>query len=273
MGKQSQAKKERLFNNSSIENIANAYLDASPARAKLMRMTTAKQYISQARIGPRLIPFRELLSTLPSCFVNAYSNLLGHTMVGARHEDFWPEIVENLLIITTGIENERALIEWGKDASSHASWVKGFCYASLQQMAESMAPARAMLLLKESLEKGLNNIFFDAIPTHLVTSSAIAQNKVIKKSGSLILFFQGDEVTELWLVKKRLDNVYAVSAEARDGSLQISEVREMRAFVNKYNGQTFKGRLSPGREKNAARICSIVGLKTDGKYAWLEGNH
>jgi hypothetical protein len=269
MGKQSQLKKQKIFALSSIEDAANCYLNATKKRAKFIRTNLANQYIEKATISSHFIPFQHVLSALPSYFVDAYINLLGHTIVGVRHKEFWGEIAENLLIITEIQQNKEALIEWGKEATSPELIAKTYCYATLQKLAESLAPLRRALLLKEVQQKGLNNIFHDAIPTHLVASSAIAQGNIIKQSGSLILFFQDTGLPELWLVKKRFDGIYTVSTEARDGSLRASEIRDMRCFINQYNGPFFRGGLCPAREKEAARICSSVGLQTDGKCAWI----
>ena len=271
MGKQSQLKRQKMFALSfaSFEDAANCYLNATKNRAKFIRTHLANQYIERAIISSYFIPFQQVLSVLPSYFVSAYKSLLGHAIMGVRHEEFWDEIAENLLIITEVQQSKSALIEWGREATSPELIAKTYCYATLQQLSGSDAPAKKTLLLKEVQKKGLNNIFYDAIPTHLVASSAIALGNVIKQSGSLILFFQGADSPELWLVKKRLDGIYTVSTEAKDGSLRASEVRDMRYFINQYNGPFFKGKLCPAREKEAARICSFVGLQTDGEYAWI----
>jgi hypothetical protein len=277
MGKQAKLKAQGSASNSP-ESLAKFYLKANELEAQSFRNNLALQYIGLATTGPDFTPMIDQLSVLPIKFLASYLNLLGHVIVGARHRDFWEKIAKDLLTITAGPENETALKQWGKEESFFYSSVdiaKGWCYTSLQKLADSDAPTR-MLMMREELKYNLNNFFFDAIPTHLVACSAVVQQKVLKQSGSLVLFYQkfSHETIEreLWLVKKRFDGIYTISTEAKDGSLKVSDVRNMRKFVSQYDGPLIKGTLSPGREAQAARICSSVGLQTDGRKAWIGGS-
>jgi hypothetical protein len=275
MGKQSELKKQRLLLKSPAD-WADFYLNAKDARAKDFRLQVAYECISKLEIGENSIPMVRILQLLPHSFVDSYINLVGHTMVGSRHKDFWPEIAKDLLLITAKKENEIALEKWGVmekiDAFDSVS-AKGWCYATLQQLAEMPQPIRVQGIRADACKNGLENIFVDAIPTHLVVSSCVAKRQVVHQSGSLILCYAkdytGDKDRELWLVKKRHDGIYTTSAEARDGTLKTSEVRDMRQFVQNYQDLPMQGRLCPAREKEAARICKLVGLHVNGNHAYL----
>ena len=280
MGKQSSLKKQRLVFKSPTD-WANVYLNAKDARARDFRLQVAHECIDKMTCSWTItgapIPTSYILQLLPASFVNAYINLVGHTMMGSRHRDFWAEIVRDLLIITDGSDNKRALKEWGtveNFAIFDRTMAKGACYAVLQQLAEKSQPIRIQGLKAEVLKNGSSNIFFDAIPTHLVISSCIEKQQIIHQSGSLFLCYAQDykygKDRELWLVKKRVDGIYTTAAEAKDGSLKVSDLRGMRDFVSNYQGITMKGTLCPGREKQAARMCKSIGLRVTGTQAWLE---
>lgn len=280
MGKQSSLKKQRLVFKSPT-HWANVYLNAKDARARDFRLQVAYECIDKMTCSWTItgapIPTSYIFEFLPASFVDAYINLVGHTMMGSRHKDFWAEIVRDLLTITDGSDNKKALKEWGtvdNFAILDRTIAKGTCYAVLQQLAEKSQPIRIQGLKAEALKNGSNNIFFDAIPTHLVISSCIEKQQIIHQSGSLFLCYAQDykygKDRELWLVKKRVDGIYTTAAEAKDGSLKVSDLRGMRDFVSNYQGITMKGTLCPGREKQAARICKSIGLRVTGTQAWLE---
>lgn len=279
MGKQSSLKKQKMTN-FSIEDWLNFYFNAKDARAKSFRLEIARKSIDKITIqltaSSPSIPIITFLQLLPGSFVKAYLNLIGHTLVGIRHKDFWADIVKDLLIITKGHQNELALKNWGSKEDVFVSddiTARIRCYQSLRSLAEKPGPEK-IYGIRESIRKyGQNGIFFDGIPSHLVASSCVANNQIVYQSGSLILCYErgcsNNKNEELWLVKKRLDGIYATSTEAKDGSLKISDIREMRRFVNHYDGIERQGGLCPGREMQAARVCRLIGLHVDETSAWL----
>lgn len=283
MGKQSQLKKRKNIA-FSPQDWANFYLTAKSKRAQQFRLQLAHECIDNMTAdlimgGKKIkVPMSCILEMLPLAFVAAYVNLVGHTMVASRHKDFWSEISRDLLVITEGLENEIALKEWGNFEGEYTkinpTWARTWCYASLQQLAETSEPIRTFGLAAEVLKYGVDNVFYDAIPTHLVISSCVAQEKVIYQSRSLLLCYQEKRdnlsAKELWLVKKRGDRIYTTSTEAADNGLTVSDVRQMRNFIRHYQGEKISGRLCPGREAKAARICRSIGLSIEKNYAILE---
>jgi len=272
MGKHSNLKIQKLLTRSSFDFI-ESYLTANPVKAKKMRLELAKQNLKKIAFSELLVPAVEAIEVLPSHFKKAYVNLAGHMLIGIRHEDFWSDIVHDLHVITDGAANQEALAAWGLCLPKFDEQaIKTFCYSSLQHIARQPAPSRIHAFVKTLKQKSADEIFYDAIPTHLIASSAIAQDGVIYRHGSLILFYQkftDEGIEELWLVKKRADGIYTTSAEARDSTLRISDVKAMRHFISNYNGQFFKGGLCPGREKQAARVCRAVGLNVNDTHAWI----
>lgn len=275
MGKNSKNKIQKLITGS-LPDLADSYLKAKPVKAKALRLEAAYQYVKRITIWNNYTPMVDALGRLSSDFANAYMNLIGHMLFGIRHEEFWDDVAKDLHIITKGRDNEEALCSWGLvfDELTEKA-IKAFCYSTLQGIARQDNPLRRHSFAKVLKEKSFNDIFYDAIPTHLVISSAIAQGKIIYKAGSLLLCYQGfahEEAGELWLVKKRGDGIYSISSEAKDGTLRVSDVKAMRKFVSSYEGPLFKGGLCPGREKQAARICKAVGLHVDDTHAWMGQN-
>lgn len=282
MGKQSSLKKQKMTN-FRAEDWVNFYFNAKNARAKSFRLEVARKSIDKIKIqstaSSPLIPIRAFLQLLPSSFVNAYLNLVGHTLVAIRHKDFWADIAKDLLIITNGHQNELALKGWGSKEDIFVSddiTARMRCYKSLRLLAEQITPEK-IYGMRESIRKyGRNGIFLDGIPSHLVVSSCVANKQIIHQSGSLILCYERDcsdnKDKELWLAKKRLDGIYAISTEAMDESLKVSEIRKMRQFVNNYDGVEMQGRLCPGREMQASRICKSIGLHVDEPFAWLKNS-
>jgi len=290
MGKQAKLKAARKstkpyaqsLNDFSEQDLAAFYLNASEKEAAIFRAKLTDSFISEMTGGfthtGDPIPMADVLCTLPLSFVLPYINLVGHSLIGSRHREFWPNIKNSLLAITTGTENETALREWGKSAGEISLLTntvrKGNCYWGLQQLGERCDLVKKYSIWGEIRQNGLNCVYLDAIPTHLVISSCVAKEQIIHQSGSLVLCYAedytGNEGKELWLAKKRHDGIYATAAEAMDGTLKASEVRGMRHFVQNYQGLQIKGRLCPAREKEAARICKFVGLHIDGDYAYLK---
>jgi len=281
MGKNSKLKAKRKSAKSSVQNLASSYLSAKYADAKQFRFQLVEVFLGKmtAACTPtgEPIPMIDVLCFLPPSFTFAYLDLIGHSLIGSRHKDFWPEIADALLTITTGIENEKALKCWGVSAGEIAlldgTVAREWCYTGLQRLGERWDPIKVCSTRAEVSRYGLKNVYLDAIPTHLVVSSCVAKKQIIHQSGSLILCYAedytGNQGKELWLVKKRCDGIYTTSAEARDGTLKVSEVRDMRQFVQNYQGLPMQGGLCPGREKEAARICNFVGLHVSGNHAHL----
>jgi hypothetical protein len=282
MGKKSKLKASRKAANFSVQDWANFYLNANDKEAGQLRLKLADFFLDKATASMtpegQPIPLLDVLSTLPGSFVFPYVSLVGHSLIGSRHKDFWPNIATNLLAITTGIENEKALKSWGNLTGEVALFnsivAREWCYSVLQKLGERCDPIKIYSMGAEVLQTGINGFYCDAIPTHLVVSSCVAKKQIIHQSGSLILCYaggyKGNEDKELWLVKKRHDGIYTTSSEARDGTLKASDVRDMRHFVQNYQGLQMKGRLCPAREQQAARICRFVGLHVDGNYAYLK---
>jgi hypothetical protein len=282
MGKNSKLKAKKRSAKSSVQNAASAYLSAKYTDAMQFRFQLVEAFLGKmtAACTPtgEPIPMIDVLSFLPPSFTFAYLDLIGHSLIGSRHKDFWPEIAGSLLTITTGIENEKALKSWGSSAGEIALLdgivAREWCYTGLQRLGERWDPIKVCSIRAEVSRHGLKNVYLDAIPTHLVVSSCVAKKQVVHQSGSLILCYAGNhainEEKELWLAKKRCDDIYTTSAEARDGMLKASEVKDMRQFLQNYKGLQIKGGLCPGREKEAARFCEFVGLHVDGNYAYLK---
>lgn len=282
MGKKSKLKAAKKTANFSVQDWANFYLNANDKEAGQFRLKLTDFFLdtATASVTPegQPIPMLDVLCTLPCSFVFPYISLVGHSLIGSRHKDFWPSIAANLLAITTGIENEKALKSWGDLAGEVALFngiiAREWCYSVLQQLGERCDPIKKYSMHAEVSQVGINRFYYDAIPTHLVASSCIAKKQIVHQSGSLILCYAGgrkrNEDKELWLVKKRHDGIYTTSSEAKDGTLKVSEVRDMRHFVQNYQGLQMKGRLCPGREQQAARICGFIGLHVDGNYAYLK---
>lgn len=279
MGKRSSLKKQKMTN-FRTEDWVNFYFNAKNARAKSFRLEIAEKSIDNIKIqstaSSPLIPIAAFLRLLPSSFVNAYLNLVGHTLVAIRHKDFWADIAKDLLIITNGHQNELALKNWSLKEDIFVSddiTARMRCYESLRLLAEQITPEKIYGMRESICKYGRNGIFLDGIPSHLVASSCVANNQIVYQSGSLILCYErgrsNNKNKELWLIKKRLDGIYATSTEAKDGSLKISDIREMRRFVNHYDGIEMQGGLCPGREMQAARICKLIGLHVDETSAWL----
>jgi hypothetical protein len=265
-----------------VQNLASSYLSAKYADAMQFRSQLVEVFLGKmtAACTPtgKPIPMIDVLCFLPPSFTFAYLDLIGHSLIGSRHKDFWPEITGALLTITTGIENEKALELWGVSAGEIALLdgivAREWCYTGLQRLGERWDPIKVCSIRAEVSRYGLKNVYLDAIPTHLVVSSCVAKKQIVHQSGSLILCYaedyKGNQGKELWLVKKRHDGIYTTSAEAEDGTLKVSEVRDMRQFVQNYQGLPMQGRLCPAREKEAARICRFVGLDVDGDHAHLQ---
>lgn len=282
MGKNSKLKAKRKSAKSSVRSSASSYLSAKYADAMQFRFQLVEVFLGKmtAACTPtgEPIPMIDVLSFLPPSFTFAYLDLIGHSLIGSRHKDFWPEIAGALLTITTGIENEKALKNWGVSAGEVALLdgmvAREWCYTGLQRLGERWDPIKVCSIRAEVSHHGLKNVYLDAIPTHLVVSSCVAKKQIVHQSGSLILCYAGNcainEEKELWLAKKRCDDIYTTSAEARDGTLKASEVKDMRQFLQNYQGLQMKGGLCPGREKEAARFCKFVGLHVDGNHAYLK---
>jgi hypothetical protein len=261
--------------------LADFYLHANDNDAALFRLKLADSFLNKTitTFTPKgeAVFLMDILCTLPNTFVLSYINLVGHSLVGSRHNYFWHNITNNLLAITTGVENEIALEAWGKQAGKLRLLddiaKRTLCYYWLQQLGERCDLIKRYSIQTEVSRYGVNQVYLDAIPTHLVVSSCVAKKQIIHQSGSLILCYaedyMGDKGKELWLAKKRHDGIYTTSSEARDGSLKVSEVRDMRQFVKNYQGLEMQGTLCPGREKEAARICKFVGLRVDSNLAYL----
>jgi hypothetical protein len=285
MGKQSKLKAARKLTQpsakKSAKEIAYSYLAANDEDAASFRLGLVDRFLDKMVAsftpGGKPIPMADVLRLMPESFALAYIRLVGHSLTGSRHKYFWSKIKNDLLTISTGPENEAALKDWGKSAGEVTLFsdtvARQWCYSGLQQLGEYCAPIRVYGMKAEVLQNGWDQAYLDAIPTHLVISSCVAKNQIIHQSGSLFLCYaedyKGTQGKELWLVKKRHDGIYATSAEARDGTLKISEVRDMRQFVQNYQGLPIQGRLCPAREKEAAHICKLVGLHIDGDHAYL----
>jgi hypothetical protein len=289
MGKQSKLKAARKLTapsaKKSAKEIAYSYLAANDEDAAFFRLRLVDQFLDKmvASFTPagKPISMTDVLRLMPKSFALAYIRLVGHSLAGSRHKYFWPQIKNDLLTISTGPENEEALKDWGRSAGEVALFndmvARQWCYSGLQQLGEHCAPIRIYGMRAEVLQNGWNQAYLDVIPTHLVISSCIAKNQIVHQAGSLILCYaedyKGNQGKELWLVKKRHDGIYATSAEARDGTLKLPEVRDMRQFIQNYQGLPMQGRLCPAREKEAARICRFVGLSVNGDHAFLQSSH
>jgi hypothetical protein len=286
MGKQSKLKAARKSTQpsakKSAKEVAYSYLTANDEDAAFFRLRLVDLFLKKmvASFTPtgKPILMMDVLPLMPESFVFAYIRLVGHSLVGSRHKYFWSKIKNDLLTISTGPENEAALKDWGKFTGEVVSFgdivARQWCYSGLQELAEYCSPIRIYGMKAEVLQNGWNQAYLDAIPTHLVASSCVAKKQIVHQAGSLILCYaedyKGNQGKELWLVKKRHDGIYTTSAEAKDGTLKASEVRDMRQFVQNYQGLPMKGRLCPAREKEAARICKFVGLHVNGDYAYLK---
>jgi hypothetical protein len=268
MGKKSKLKTQRKLAKSSAQDLANFYLNAKNTEARQFRYQLVEEFLGKMTVActptGAPIPMIDVLRFVQPSFAFAYLDLIGHSVIGSRHKDFWPEIANALLTITVGIDNEEALKDWGVSVGEvtlvDEIVAKGFCYSGLQKIAERLDPVKICSLRTEILRNGSNNVYCDAIPTHLVASSCVAKKQIVHQSGSLILCYAGNyadnvatwnfEDKELWIVKKRCDGIYTTSAEARDGTLKVSEVRDMRQFLQNYKGPQMKGRLCPWKRQD-----------------------
>jgi hypothetical protein len=114
-----------------------------------------------------------------------------------------------------------------------------------------------------------------AIPNHLSAAGSIASGGLIYRSGSLLLFDDSCGIIKrkrddnLWLARLREDGIYALGPLAETGGLKPSEIKAMRQFIGSFKGSKISGRLNPGREASAAKICRAVGMTVSGNYAFI----
>jgi hypothetical protein len=225
------------------------------------------------------------LFSLPGDFVNSFLRLLGHSLLFARQFEDWEQIAKDLNTICSGNENHLALANWHKAADGHISSntvdIRHACYSILQKICDIIAMnSRHSTWLLENSKACLclashEFLVSSAIPNHLSAVGTIAAGGLLCKSGSLYLFDDSLSVNErknnenLWLVRLRKDGIYALGPLAGIGDLKPSEVKGMRSFVDSYQGPQVMGRLDPGRETAAAKICSAVGMTVSGNHAWI----
>jgi hypothetical protein len=259
------------------DSAAKHYISLPPSKAKELRLHVAIMHINW--LGETL---KKQLSTLPDDFVEAFFRLLGHAILPARQFEDWHQISADLKTLTVGPENLEALASWpfaadepvtsGKCDPRHA------CYALLQKVtnmdlekrgANGIENAHACWCLKDH-----RYIISSFIPDHLVSVSCIQGGYLMHQSGSLYLFDQScglvlENDEPLWLTRLRPDGIFALGPMAQCEPLKPSEVKGMLQYVRSYVGPRFVGRLNPGREADAARLCKAVGLSVEGHRAWI----
>jgi hypothetical protein len=259
------------------DSAAKYYISLHPSKAKQLRIYVAMMHIDL--LGEK---FRNELITLPDDFVEAFVRLLGHVIVPARQFEDWHQIAVDLRTITAGPKNLQALATWpfaaNEPVSSGKCDPRHACYALLQKLT-NMDPAQKGANFDENMQacwclKHHKYIIFNTIPDHLVSVSCIQGGYLMHQSGSLYLFDQScglvlENDEPLWLTRLRPDGIFALGPMAQCEPLKPSEVKGMLQYVRSYVGPRLVGKLNPGREADAARLCKAVGLSVEGHRAWI----
>jgi hypothetical protein len=259
---------------------ARHYLTLHPHEAADLRLSVA--YATIYALGEN---YTRKLSYLPDEFREAFLRLLGHTLVSARQFEDWNQIACDLRAVCDGEDNQMALATWAfaPDCSvlDDAVDPRHSCYSILQKILDTA------IAIDEAGSWTCNTKYSCAclashkymiqcaIPNHLSAAGSIASGGLVFKSGSLLLFDDSCGIIErrrddnLWLARLRKDGIYALGPLAETGDLKPSEIKAMRQFIGSFKGGKISGRLNPGREVSAAKICRAVGMTVSGNYAFI----
>ena len=259
---------------------ARHYLTLNPRQAADFRLSVA--YANIYALGGNIT---QKLLCLPDEFREAFWRLLGHTLLSVRQFEDWGQIASDLRTVCDGEDNQLALATWpfapGFSVLEDAVDPRHTCYSILQKFTETIAKSGdADSWAQNTIDSyaclaNHKYIIACAIPNHLSAASAIASGGLIYRSGSLFLFDDSLGISErkndenLWLARLRQDGIYALGPLAETGDLKPSEIKAMRQFIGSFNGGKISGRLNPGREVSAAKICKAVGMTVSGNYAFI----
>jgi hypothetical protein len=272
--------KSELVKKLPSNNAARHYLTLRPREAADFRLS-----VVYANILHFVGNLKQKLSYLPNEFREAFLRLLGHTFLSARQFEDWDQIVRDLRTVCDGKDNHIALATWAfaPDCSIWDDAVdpRHSCYSILQKIAETatVADQAGSWTQNTSISYAClashKYIIPCAIPNHLSVAGSIAGGGLIYRSGSLFLLDDACGIAKrkkdenLWLARLRGDGIYALGPLAETGDLKPSEIKAMRQFIGSFKGSKISGRLNPGREVSAAKICRAVGMTVSGNYAFI----
>jgi len=268
MGRQANLKRERKIETAES---SSWYLDLNLRKAAAFRNKLVQ--VQLALYSPRVVA---KIQCLPSSFLESFRYLFGQVLVGARHWEFWDDIRDHLINVTSGEANQRALADWNHGVNVHENAdPKIYCFNLLQKTPDMPSQMRIAACREEILRLGFDSekIWFqEGIPHHLTISATIAGDGILHEAGSLYLLDAGktrQSNHELWLARLRNDGIYATSRLGKIGNLRPSEVKSMKQFIAEYKGVPIGGRIEVTQGDDATRICKFLGMTIESGVAWI----
>jgi hypothetical protein len=156
--------------------------------------------------------------------------------------------------------NMKALIDLDDPVAWMLSVITGMCQGHLPGRLQ-MARAQGLMNAKDLDLYAMNQA---AIGYHVEQQANLTQGRLLFDAGALVLHYsRGNELCLSFRSMVGFLSHYPV-AETR---CLNSSVKQMRCYINHYDGRKFYGHISS--HASAARLCELVGLKVEGRYAWL----
>lgn len=256
------------------------YLSLDSQLAYECRLLATERYL--ARCG-----FDKRSKELPQCFWHHFKNLLGHIFMPGREVESWCSIRDSLVCISCGEEERKSFKTWPHGPELNLLETpdpRHACWAALEKMPDLMVNTPEWKDTNCWLFKKNKELFYDIPQNHLHAMSCLANGSVLHRSGSLFLVDKAcgrqqrdeqvkegrDSRDRLGIFKLRPDGVFALGALANTGTLQVSEIKDMRFFVEQYKGSPISGKFRYFTAHTSARIAKAIGLQIQGEWAHLQ---
>lgn len=258
-----------------------SYLSLGPQLAYEIRILVTERYLAQYSFDKRK-------KELPLGFWNHFKNLMGHILMPGREVESWHSIRDSLVCISCGEEERKSFKTWPHGPFYNLLETpdpRHACWAALEKMPDLMVNTPEWNDSNYWLCKKNKELYYDIPQNHLHAMSCLANDSVLHSSGSLFLVdkacgrqecdkqAEGDtgrmDSDELGIFKLRPDGVFALGALANTGTLQASEIKDMRSFVKHYKGRPISGKFRYLTARDSMRIARAIGLEIQGEWAHL----
>lgn len=253
--------------------LGRAYLSLSPQVAYECRALVTDLFLAQCNFDKRS-------KELPLRFWNHFKNLFGHILVPGREVENWHSIRDSLICISYGSEEKKSFMTWPHGPAKNILETpdpRHACWSALEKMPTAMVTSNSKWAnFNRWLFSRNKELYYDISENHLHAMSCVANGSVLHRSGSLFLVDKNcgrqprvQDCDTLGIFKLKPDGVFALGALASTGTLQASEIKDMRSFVEHYKGSPISGKFRYFTAQDSMRIAKAIGLRVEGQWAHL----